>query len=108
MRTPARLSAETLINLAENGVPHHIFVKLLRDGLEEQVAGLITWDGPDAMFNLWYAVSRAGGVMIARIAREFSGEARARGYGQREIEDLELDDEEALEEPNLTHQRSTA
>jgi hypothetical protein len=28
---------ETIINLAANGVPHKVFVKLLCDGLEEQV-----------------------------------------------------------------------
>lgn len=108
MRTATRLSAETLINLAENGVPHDVFVKLLRDGLEEQVNCLTLWDEPDAMFNLWCAVSRAGGVMAARVAREASGEAKARGYRQREAEDLEPDDEDGLGEPDITHQRSTA
>lgn len=108
MRTPARLSAETIINLAENGVPHGVFLKLLRDGLERQIAGLIKWDGPDAMFNLHCAVSREGGVMAARMARKVSGEAKARGYRQRELEDLEPDDEDGLAEPDITHQRSTA
>lgn len=108
MRSPARLSAETIINLADRGVSQNVFVKLLRDGLEEQVASLTNWDGPKAMFDLWCAVSRVGGVIPARLAREVSGEAKARGFRTKETEDIEPDDEDDLAEPDATHQRSTA
>ena len=60
------------------------------------------------MFDLWCAVSRVGGVLAARVAREVFGEAKARGYRQREVEDLEPYDEDGLGEPDITHQRSTA
>ncbi|CAA7271027.1 unnamed protein product [Cyclocybe aegerita] len=45
MRSPSRLSTETIINLAENGVPHSRFVDLLKATLREMVKGLTTWDG---------------------------------------------------------------
>jgi hypothetical protein len=46
--------------------------------------------------------------MAARMAREASGEAKARGYRLREAEDVEFDDEDGLTELDETHQRSTA
>ena len=109
LRSPTRISSEVIINLAENGVPHGIFVELLRNGLQEQVEGLTTWDGPEAMFDLWCAVSRAGGVMSARLAREASGEARARGFMSYEAdEDYQFDVDGAIEDLDASRQRSTA
>lgn len=109
LKTPGRLSAETIINLAENGVSHTVFTDLLRAGLEERVAGLTTWEGHDAMQQLWVNVSRCGGVMNARRAREAGGEARAKGYGEREAEDVEIEDEDDLEQQdNALRQRSKA
>lgn len=107
MRTPIRISSEVIINLAENGVPHKVFVELLRKGLQEQVEGLTTWDGPEAMFDLWCAVSRAEGVMSARLAREAAGEARARGHSSREAdEDNDFDADDDIED--LDAAKSTA
>jgi RNA-dependent RNA polymerase len=109
LKTPGRLSAETIINLAENGVPHKVFTDLLRSGLEERVAGLTTWEGHGAMLQLWVNVARCGGVMNARRAREAGGEARAKGYGEREGEDVEVDDEDDLQLlDNAAIQRSKA
>lgn len=107
LKSPARLSGEVIINLAENGVPHDVFQELFRDGLEELVAGLVNWDGPDAMLHLWLAVCSAGGVKAARLAREAPGEARVRGYGQREFEDPEADDDDPLDQ-DLKSSKSTA
>lgn len=107
MRSPARLNSEVMINLAENGVPHGVLTQLLRDGLDKQIAGLLSWDGPDAMLNLWCNVSRLGGVMAARMAREAPGEARSKGYADRDNEDAESDDEDELEQPHVS-ERSTA
>ena len=78
MKNPTRLSAEVIINLAENGVPHKNFAELFRDGLEEHIAGLTKWDGPNAMLDLYCQVARVGGVVSARLAREAGGEARVR------------------------------
>lgn len=111
MRSPARVSPETIINLAENGVPHQVFKDLLKKSLADIIEDLTTWDGPDAMFNLYVNVERAGGVFHARRVREAAGEARARGLGDRSIEadDEEDEDEEGLKDfDRATDERSTA
>lgn len=109
LQSPIRISPEVIINLAENGVPHSVFVELLRNSLREEVEGLTTWDGKDAMFDLWCAVSRAGSVISARLGREALGEARARGLASREAdEDNELDTDDAIEDLDASRQRSIA
>lgn len=106
LRTPAHLSAEILTNLGENQVPHNIFITLLQRGLQELIDGLITWEGKDAMKNLWCSVSRAGGVLSARLAREASGEARVQGHF---VPDSDTDDDEdALQLDDAVMQRSSA
>ncbi|KAI5119272.1 hypothetical protein M0805_008053 [Coniferiporia weirii] len=107
VKTPGRLSAETIICLAENGVEHWTLVKLMLDGLNELVAGLTTWDGRNAMESLFYNVARVGGVMVSRMGRELAGESRAKGFGQIEDEEDE-DDEDDLQIDLAVHQRSTA
>ncbi|KAJ7638893.1 RNA dependent RNA polymerase-domain-containing protein, partial [Roridomyces roridus] len=67
--TQCRLSAETIINLAENGVPASAFLKMIEMALIELVTPLVTWDGPDAMVKLCRAVDKSGGVMASRMAR---------------------------------------
>jgi len=59
------------------------------------------------MFDLYCQVARVGGVISARLAREAGGEARVRGYGQRENEISDPDDEDELAQPDPTIQRST-
>ncbi|KAG5644364.1 hypothetical protein DXG03_008661 [Asterophora parasitica] len=96
MRAPGRISAETIINLAENGVSHSIFTHLLKTNLAEVVKGLTMWDGPDAMFNLWVNVEKAGAVVFSRRAREAGGEARAKGYGESYDDEDDEDDEDGM------------
>jgi hypothetical protein len=98
MSTPSQISAEIIINLAENGVPHSVFVQLLKISIREMVKGLTTWDGPDAMLNLWTNVERAGGVLTGRRAREAVGEARVRGFSNRSPEEESLEDDDAEED----------
>jgi len=98
MRTPGRLSAETIINLAENCVPSSVFVHLLKSQVREVVEGLTTWEGPDAMYKLWTNVERAGAVLFSRRAREAAGEGRIRGFGDRNREGNEGDDDDADDE----------
>jgi RNA-dependent RNA polymerase len=97
IRSPSRLSHEVLVNLAENGVPHSVFARLFTAGLDELVAGLMAWDDPMA---LWRTLSRKGGVMSERRKRAAGGESRARGYGEKEkeeVEEWEMDDDELIE-----------
>jgi hypothetical protein len=109
MSSPARLTYETIINLAENGVPASIFADLFKTGIRKIVTDLTTWEGPDAMYKLWSAVERAEGVLTARKAREAVGEARFRGYRTRSQDELEDEEDDIDEEDGFdSAQRSTA
>jgi hypothetical protein len=106
---PARLSAETIVNIAENTIvtatdKHTEILRLLQDGLERTLMPFLRWtetrglpNGNDeAMLLLWLAVSRTGNVMAKRMAREYTELARARGLISRWEPELEDDDEEDL------------
>ncbi|KAA1476614.1 hypothetical protein DENSPDRAFT_827653 [Dentipellis sp. KUC8613] len=94
MRTPVRLSKESVINLAENGVPHECFRALMRASLVEAVDALVgDWLSENAMLRLWDAVAREGGVMAARSARQAAGLARVRGLRAFDVDDDDDDEE---------------
>ncbi|KAG2154722.1 RNA dependent RNA polymerase-domain-containing protein [Suillus clintonianus] len=95
MRSPSHLAAETIVNFAENGVPHSVFIDLMKEGLDVIVNSLLDWKGPDAMYRLWHSVARAGAVVSSRLAREVGGEARSRGFAVKD-DDIEDDDEDDL------------
>jgi len=96
MRSPSRLAAETIVNFAENGVPHQVFIDLMKEGLDAIVDALLDWDGPDAMFRLWHNVARTGAVVVARLARQAAGEARSKGFFVKD-NDTEPEDEDDLD-----------
>lgn len=110
VRTPCRLSVETIINLSENGVPKSVFLNLLHQGLEELVEPLLEWDGPDAMRNLWCRVCRVGGVMSARRAREEPGLARVKGYSYTEHgpEEDDSEDEDEIFDTTVTEEEKSS
>jgi len=105
MQNPIHISREMITNLGENGVPHTIFAELFCTSLSSTIDSLLDWDGQDAMPRLWAAVFRKWNVMAARIARESSWTARARGVQLYEQED-DSEDEEADDTDSLP--RSTA
>lgn len=92
-KTPAKLSAETIQNLHENGVPASVFTSFLETRLRELVEGLTTWEGHDAIPNLWKAVEAAEGVVSARKARQSATDGRIQGFRDVNEED---EDEETL------------
>lgn len=100
LRTPCRISPEIIINLAEAGVPHQIFIDLIKKEIEDSTTALTTWVGPDAIFNLWTAVERDGNVLAARASREAAGEARFRGFRSHDDtindNDEDEDDEDGI------------
>lgn len=108
VRTPCRLSIETIINLSENGVPKTVFLNLLHQGLEELVEPLLQWEGPYAMRNLWCNICRLGGVMSARRAREEPGLARARGYSERGSDEDDLDEDDLNFSDTTEEEKSSA
>lgn len=106
-RSPCRLSVETIINLAENKVPKEAFIKLLKQGLDELVGPLLSWDNLKDMQALWCTLRHLGGVMAARKAREDAGMARVNGYSERDVEEIEDDDEDGFHQ-DVLEQRSSA
>lgn len=101
-KTQCRLPVETIINLAENGVPARAFIKLVEEALVNVVTPLITWEGTEAMPKLWWAVARAGGVMSSRLARKETILARVKGLSERDSGDLENEEEESNDQPTST------
>ncbi|KAJ6539428.1 RNA dependent RNA polymerase-domain-containing protein [Mycena capillaripes] len=81
-KTHCRLPVETIINLAENGVPFKAFIMLIEDALVNLVTPLVTWEGQNAMLKLWCAVGRVGGVMPSRLARQETVLAREEAEDQ--------------------------
>ena len=86
---PARLSYETIVNLAENGVPPDVFFGLLQLGVDGVLDGLFSWPGDpvpldvtshDSMRTLYKSVNKAGAVTGAKLARLNIASARAKGY----------------------------
>lgn len=79
---PSRLSSQTLVNLAHNGVSTDLLEVLMADGLHDEVRQLTEWGGTNSMLMVWRAVERAGRVVICRLRRRIAGQARALGLGQ--------------------------
>ncbi|KAH9838676.1 RNA dependent RNA polymerase-domain-containing protein [Rhodofomes roseus] len=98
LSTPSRLSEETIINLAENGVPLQAFVKLMKDDLQARVDGLTQWTSPASVFSLYRNVGIAESVTTQRLVREAAGTARAKGYTSRDVDEGK---DEALDEDGL-------
>lgn len=104
----SRLSAEVIINLAENDVPLAVFANLLKDDLERIYNCLADWDSEKAMIKLHGNVGRLGSVMAARLARELRGESRVRGFSSREEEDEEEELDDVLAYDIAINDTSTA
>ena len=93
---PARLSRLTIVNLEFNGVPANVMIKLMKDGLKQEVEALTQWNGASAMPLLWNAVNKAAGVSFQRLRRSAAGIQRALGLTRRRGED-DSDDEDTPE-----------
>lgn len=92
--SPSRLSSQTLINLSYNGINHQVLKDLMALGLREEIQSFINWAHPQSMVMVWKAVERAGGVVVTRLRRLLTGQARALGLGQLHP----LDDQGSQEE----------
>ncbi len=116
MKTPAKLSTETITNFAENKVPFSRFGELFQMDLDKRVDALLAWgtandkiDPKAEMKVLWDALAREGGVISARLAREGAGTARAEGYVHEDREEEEWDDEDGLTQlDKALHAQSSA
>lgn len=98
--SPSRLSSQTLINLSYNGISHQVLKDLMALGLREEIQSFIDWTQPHSMVMVWKAVERVGSVVVSRLRRILTGQARALGIGRlhplndQDQEDEESDDEE--------------
>lgn len=95
MRSGIQASKEVLVNFAENGVPHEILSRRMRESLEELMEQLLQWDD---MLQLYRLVFKEGGILGARMAREVAGEARVRGYRAYDNEDDDKEEDERISE----------
>lgn len=94
-RTPARLSTQIIVNLAENNVSHDILQGLMNIGLDEIAASLTTWSGPYALQCLWATISKINGnVFYTRAAREAGGMSRVLGLSSRDWDEENNSQEE--------------
>jgi len=94
---PSRLSSQTLVNIAHNGVPHEIIKELMTAGLKADIQELTSWGQPDSMLLVWRAVEKAGNVALARMRRRSTGELRALGLGQMRPLDSQQNEDEDFE-----------
>lgn len=113
LRCPARLSTETITNFAENGVPFKRFQELFKLNLSERLDVLLGWnaqdrpEGEETMKLLFHALSREGGVMTSRLAREDGGTARVAGH-VADDKDVEWDDEDDFDLDEALREQSSA
>ncbi|KZO93158.1 hypothetical protein CALVIDRAFT_566868 [Calocera viscosa TUFC12733] len=102
LRSPARLSAETIVVLADRGVQPSVLLTYLREGVSEQVRDFFDFENKTP-FRLWLTISHEGGVIGARMKRAAAGAARAQGLGVEDRDEhVLLDDEEV----DVTEDRS--
>jgi RNA-dependent RNA polymerase len=107
LKSGQTLAVETIINLAEGGVPTQHLIQLQSDSLKELVLPFLEWDGPDACLLLCKKVVEEFGVLSARRSRSDRGTARLNGYTERDPDSDDDEDDEDTELLSDTHQ-STA
>lgn len=88
----ARLSKLSIINLAENRVPAQVFIDLMSQGLEREIAPLTHWEGEHAIQLLTNAVDKIGGVTASRIQAMAAGAQRALGLSRGFNQDADVDE----------------
>ncbi|CAG8711916.1 5481_t:CDS:2, partial [Acaulospora colombiana] len=69
LRTPHRINADLIINLAFNGVPPRVFSDLNQKNMQEKFDALTTWTGDRDMPKLCRYIERQGGVLPIRLSR---------------------------------------
>ncbi|KAL0069594.1 hypothetical protein AAF712_003252 [Marasmius tenuissimus] len=96
VRSPARLSVESMVNLHHNGVPTSVFVEILKRNLADTIEPLLDWGGSDsdtpAMLRLWHAVEQSENVITQRRARQDVTNIRFKGYNEQEKDLIGEDD----------------
>ncbi|KAF7347182.1 RNA-dependent RNA polymerase [Mycena venus] len=89
------LSAQSIVILANNGVPAKTFCALQEQGLQDLITPLMDWDRPCATAYLWNAINDVSNVNRSRLQRLAAGASRALGFEKRRFEDVDV-----AEDPN--------
>ena len=66
LKSEQTLSVETIINLAEGGVPVEEFLKLQSDSLKALIEPYLEWDDPDVCTKLGKRISDGWSIFSAR------------------------------------------
>ncbi|EDR15354.1 uncharacterized protein LACBIDRAFT_301565 [Laccaria bicolor S238N-H82] len=78
------LSQQSILNLSFNGIPDDVLVKLLEQGIVDEVMPLLDWKRPNAMTVLWDAINKSAGVSGSRTQRVAAGASRALGFQRQD------------------------
>ncbi|EJU04097.1 hypothetical protein DACRYDRAFT_14289 [Dacryopinax primogenitus] len=105
LRSPARLSMETIVALADRQVSRSVILSYLRDGLLEQIQSLFDFQNASPL-QQWLELSREGAVISARLKRSALGTARSKGLTREEDENELRTDDDLIEDQG--EQRSSA
>ncbi|KAJ7760119.1 RNA dependent RNA polymerase-domain-containing protein [Mycena maculata] len=81
------LSAQSIIILANNGVPAKVFCSLQEEGLKDLIKPLMDWNRPHATAYLWDAINNISNVTRSRLQRLAAGASRALGFEKRSYGD---------------------
>ncbi|KAJ7603642.1 RNA dependent RNA polymerase-domain-containing protein [Mycena polygramma] len=76
----SHLSAQSIIILANNGVPASVFCALQEQGLRDVITPLMDWKRPNATAYLWNAINDVSNVTRSRLQRLAAGASRALGF----------------------------
>lgn len=87
------LSAQSIIILANNGVPARVFCALQEEGLKDVIRPLMDWNRPQASAYLWDAVNNVGNVTRSRLQRLAAGASRALGFEKRSYNEADKTDD---------------
>ncbi|KAJ7631711.1 RNA dependent RNA polymerase-domain-containing protein [Mycena polygramma] len=89
----SHLSAQSIIILANNGVPASVFCALQEQGLRDLITPLMDWKRPNATAYLWNAINDVSNVTRSRLQRLAAGASRALGFEKRRYEDADKGDD---------------
>jgi RNA-dependent RNA polymerase len=79
MTIGCKISAEIIVNLAENGVPIDVFKALVKQAHDEEIELWTGFDRPDYAIRLRSHIMRSSNIVQSRMARSCEGSARAFG-----------------------------
>jgi hypothetical protein len=79
---PSHLTKQTINNLSHNGVPHTVFIALMKTELEALIQPLTDWRHSHSMVTVAKAVYQAGRIGGVRLQRVAGGSIKALGLSR--------------------------